>query len=155
MYHIAQINIGRIKAPLDDPLMAGFVNWLAIVNAMADDSPGFVWRLQSAEGDATALRPYGDDRILVNMSVWESIEALSAFVYDGLHSQVMRQRRQWFERFEGAYTALWWVPNGHIPSIEEAKERLDHLQAHGPTPYAFTFKQQFPAGVTEPSVAAS
>jgi hypothetical protein len=145
MHHLAQINIGRLKAPLDDPSIAGFVAWLDIVNAVADASKGFVWRLQTAEGDATSLRPYADDRILVNMSVWESLDDLSGFVFDGLHRQVLRQRRQWFERFEGIYAALWWVPVGHIPTVEEAKERIEHLEAHGATPHAFTFKEHFAA----------
>jgi hypothetical protein len=152
MYQLAQVNIGRIKAPLDDPAMAGFVAWLEIVNAIADSSPGFVWRLQTAEGDATSLRPFEDDRMLVNMSVWASLEELDSFVYNGLHRQVLQQRRQWFERFEGFYSALWWVPSGHIPSVEEAKERLEYLEAHGPSPYAFTFKEHFPAPAGEISL---
>ncbi len=153
-HHLAQINIGRMKAPLDAPSMAGFVTWLDIVNAIADGSSGFVWRLQTAEGDATSLRPYADDRILVNMSVWESLETLSTFVFDGLHRQVLRQRRQWFERFEGIYTALWWAPAGHVPSVEEAKERIEYLAANGPTPHAFTFKEHFPAPGPAISIAA-
>jgi hypothetical protein len=153
MHHLAQINIGRIKAPIDDPVMSGFVAWLDVVNAMADSSPGFIWRLQTAEGDATSLRPYEDDRILVNMSVWQSLDELSTFVFDGLHRQVMKQRRQWFERFSGIYTALWWVPAGHIPTVDEAKERIEYLEAHGPTAYAFTFKEHFPAPGSTASLA--
>ena len=145
LYHIAQVNIARMRAPLEDPIMAGFVARLAEINALADHSPGFVWRLQTEEGDATYLRPYNDDRILFNLSVWESIERLKAYVYRSAHGEVMRQRRQWFERFDGLYMALWWVKAGHIPTVAEAKQRLEHLQEHGETVHAFTFKRSFPA----------
>jgi heme-degrading monooxygenase HmoA len=145
VYHLAQVNIARMLAPLDDPLMAGFVAQLDTVNALADSSPGFIWRLQTAEGDATSLRPYDDDRILVNMSVWASLADLSAFIYAGDHRAVMQRRRQWFARFDGPYMALWWVAAGHIPSVEEARERLDHLRAYGETPCAFSFKRPFAA----------
>ena len=147
--HLAQINIGRIKAPLEDPVMFGFVSHLDELNAIADRSPGFVWRLQTYEGNATALRPYDDERILLNMSVWESIEQLRAYVYETVHADVLRQRREWFEKFERTYLALWWIPVGHIPSIEEAKARLDSLDANGPTPFAFTFRTTFPPEAAE------
>ncbi|MCK6623977.1 MAG: DUF3291 domain-containing protein [Anaerolineae bacterium] len=143
-YHLAQVNIGRILAPLDGPLMAGFVARLDEINALADGTPGFVWRLQTEEGNATDLRPYDDDRILVNMSVWESLEDLKAYVYKSAHAEVMRQRRQWFEKFEGMYMTLWWVKAGHIPTVAEAKRRLEYLSEHGPSAHAFTFKQPFP-----------
>ena len=143
-YHIAQINIGRVRAPLDDPQMAGFVNRLDEINAIADKSPGFVWRLQTPEGNATYLRPYDDDRILVNMSVWETVEAFKNFVYRSVHAEVLRQRQEWFEKFSGAYLALWWVPVGHTPGMDEAKKRLAHLDAHGPTQFAFTLKTIYP-----------
>ena len=144
-HHIAQVNIGRIKASLDDPLMAGFVARLDEINALADKSAGFVWRLQSAEGNATDLRPYDDDRILVNMSVWETIEQLQQYVYRTTHAELLRERQSWFEKFSGVYTALWWVPAGHLPDVEEAKLRLVHLETYGPTPFAFTFRNTFPA----------
>jgi len=143
-FHIAQINIARMKAQLDDPLMAGFVARLDEINALADRSAGFVWRLQAPEGNATYLRPYDDDRILVNMSIWETVEALKQFVYHSVHSELLRHRQQWFEKFGEMYLALWWVPAGHVPGIDEAKKRLAHLQAHGPTQFAFTFKAVFP-----------
>ena len=142
-FQLAQINIGLIHASLDDPRMRGFVERLADINALADRAPGFVWRLQTPAGDATYLRPYDDDRIIVNMSVWESVETLKDFVYRSAHAEVMKLRRDWFERFESAYLALWWVPAGHRPGIDEAKKRLAHLEAHGPTQYAFTFKTIF------------
>ena len=145
MYQLAQVNIARMLAPLSDPLMAGFVAQLDAINALADGSPGFLWRLQTEEGNATTLRPFEDDLILVNLSLWASLSDLLTFVYKSRHRSVLQQRQQWFERFEGPYLALWWVPSGHIPSVEEAKERLAYLHAHGETPYAFTFKKPFPA----------
>ncbi|HXT86113.1 MAG TPA: DUF3291 domain-containing protein [Verrucomicrobiae bacterium] len=142
-YHLAQINIAHMKAPLEDPVMAGFVARLDEINALADHSLGFVWRLQAAEGNAAYLRPYDDDRIIVNMSVWESIDSLKEYVYRTTHAEVLRQRREWFEKFSGSYVALWWVPVGHIPGIDEAKKRLAHLDVHGPTEFAFTFNKTF------------
>lgn len=139
-FQLAQINIATMKMPLDSPQMAGFVSRLAEINALADQSPGFVWRLQTDEGDATYLRPFEDDRILVNMSVWESVEALKNYTYRTAHAELLRDRRNWFEAFSGTYLALWWVPAGHRPGIDEAKERLLHLGEHGPSPFAFTFK---------------
>ena len=140
MQHVAQVNIGRMKAPLESPVMAGFVGRLEEINALADGSPGFVWRLQTPEGNATYLRPYDDDRIIFNMSVWETIDALKTYVYRTAHAELLRDRRSWFEQFAGAYTAMWRIPAGHIPTVEEAKERLAHLEVNGPTEYAFTFK---------------
>jgi hypothetical protein len=141
--HLAQVNIARMKVPLSEPSMAGFVGRLDEINALADRTPGFVWRLQTAAGKATDLRPYEDDLIIVNLSVWESIEDLQAFVYRTAHIEVLGKRYEWFEKFEAAYVALWWVPAGHIPSVDEAKERLAHLAEHGPTPFAFTFHVRF------------
>jgi len=143
-FHIAQVNIGRIKAPLDDPQMAGFVARLDEINALADNSPGFVWRLQTSGGNATYFRPYDDERILVNMSVWDTIEALRHYVYRTAHAELLRQRQEWFEKFSGAYGALRWVPRGHIPGIDEAKKRLAYLDEDGPTQFAFTFHTVFP-----------
>jgi Domain of unknown function (DUF3291) len=144
MYHLAQLNVARMLAPLTDPLMAGFVARLDEINALADGRPGFVWRLQTEEGDATSLRPFEDDLILVNLSLWASLQDLSSFVYASDHRQVMKQRRQWFRRFDGPYMALWWVRQGYIPTVEEAREHLEHLRTHGETPRAFTFKKPFP-----------
>jgi len=147
MYHLAQVNIARMIAPLTDPLMAGFVAQLAPVNAIADASPGFIWRLQTPAGDATSLRPYTDPLILFNMSVWTSLNTSSSYVYatESLHREVMKQRRRWFQRFDGPYSALWRVPQDHIPDVEEAKDRLEYLRLHGESPYAFTHKKPFPA----------
>jgi heme-degrading monooxygenase HmoA len=137
---LAQINIARALAPLDSPQLAEFVGQLDAINALADGSPGFVWRLQTEAGNAAYLRPYDDDRVLVNMSVWRSLDELRAFVYKSAHTGVMRRREEWFSRFGATYQALWWVPPGHRPSVDEAKARLAHLEAHGPTALAFTFK---------------
>ena len=106
-YHIAQVNVARMKAPLDDPSMAGFVARLDEINALADRCPGFFWRLQTSEGNATYLRPYDDDRILFNMSVWETLDALREYVYRTAHAELLRQRHNWFDKFAGANVALW------------------------------------------------
>ena len=143
-YHLAQLNIGVIKAPLDSAVMADFVGNLDRINALAEATPGFVWRLQTDDGNATAFRPYDDDVTLVNMSVWEDAESLSRFVFKSAHVEIMRRRREWFERMAEAYLVLWWVPEGHRPTIEEAKARLAQLRAHGPTADAFTFRTAFP-----------
>lgn len=137
--HLAQVNIARARAPLEDPQMAGFVARLDEINALADGSPGFVWRLKTEEGDATSLRPYDDERILFNLSVWKTPEDLQQFVYRSAHAEVMRQRKSWFERFKDPYMALWWIAPGHIPTIAEAKERLAYLQLNGESEFAFTF----------------
>jgi hypothetical protein len=142
-YHIAQVNIGRVRAPIEDAVMKGFVERLDEINALADQSPGFVWRLQTNEGNATYFRPYDDDRILINMSVWETIEALRHYVYKTAHAELLKQRHEWFETFAGVYMGLWWVPAGHRPGVDEAKKRIAHLDKHGPSQFAFTFKTIF------------
>jgi hypothetical protein len=148
--HIAQLNIGRLVADREDAQVAEFMAALDPVNAIAEASPGFVWRLQTDEGNATSIRPFDDDRILVNMSVWESIEAVQAFAYASRHVEYLRRRREWFERMGAPTMVLWWVTEGHIPTTEEAKARLEHLERHGPTPTAFTFKQAFPPDAEQP-----
>jgi len=144
-FHLAQMNIALPREPLDAPLLRAFVEQLDPVNAVADASPGFVWRLQDEGGNATAIRAFEDDRLIVNMSVWESLEALRAFVYSNrAHLDVMRRRREWFEKMAELFVVLWWVPAGHIPAVAEAEERLTLLRAAGPSPDAFTFRAQFP-----------
>jgi hypothetical protein len=143
-YHLAQINIGRMLAHIDDPIMAEFVAQLPPINALAEQSPGFVWRLQSDSGDATSIKVYDDDMIIINLTVWESVDALREFTYKSAHSGVLRDRKRWFEKFDGPYYALWWVPAGHLPNPEEGKERLEYLREHGETDYAFSFKNVFP-----------
>jgi len=144
-WQLAQVNIGRVRGQMTDPIMADFVAQLPAINALADDSPGFVWRLQTEDGDATAFRPYDDPTILINMSVWTDLASLRDYVYRSAHAPVLRRRREWFERFEGVYVVLWWVAAGQRPTLPEAVERLAHLEAHGPTPYAFSFRQAFDA----------
>lgn len=145
-FHLAEVNIARMKGQLDDPVMAGFVARLDEINALAETSPGFVWRLKNESGQPSAayLRPYDDDRILFNLSVWQSVEQLNDYVYRTAHSEVFRQRADWFHRFEGAQLAMWWVPPGHIPSVDEAKKRLAYLEEHGPSQFAFTFRTVHP-----------
>ena len=153
-HHIAQLNVGRLLEPLDSRRLAGFVAALDPINALADSSPGFVWRLQDEAGDATSFRPFDDEMILVNMSVWESLDALAAFVYRGAHTDVLRRRREWFEHLKEAYTALWWVPAGELPTVAEARIRLEHLRRRGPSDFAFGFKRPFPppGGKAAPTV---
>jgi heme-degrading monooxygenase HmoA len=142
-YQLAQVNVGRARGEMTDPVMAEFAARLPEINALADQSPGFVWRLQTEDGDATALRPYEDSRVLINLSVWEDLAALRVYVFRSAHAAVMRRRREWFERFDRVYVALWWVPAGHRPSVGEAVARLAHLEQHGPTPFAFSFAEAF------------
>ncbi len=152
LFHLAQVNIGRLRAPVDDPVMVGFKNQLEPINALADSSPGFVWRLQTENGDATAIKPYPDDALMaINMSVWESLETLQLFVYKSAHLGPLRDRKRWFEPLEGPILVLWWIPVGHVPSVAEALARLDHLKQRGPTAYAFTFREPFPPPQGDPA----
>ena len=123
--------------------MDGFMSRLDEINAIADGTPGFVWRLQTEEGNATSIHAFDDPMLLVNMSVWESVEALHEFTYRSDHRELLRSRADWFERHEGPFQVLWWVPAGHIPSLEEAKTKLELLTESGPGPAAFTFKDRF------------
>jgi hypothetical protein len=148
-WHVAQVNIAIPHEPIDSPALAEFVANLEPVNALADAAAGFVWRLQDESGDATAIRPFDDERLMINMSVWESVDALWSFVYDGRHLEVMRRRREWFAQLAASHMAMWWIPAGEIPSTEDAERRIEHLRAHGPTPYAFTFKRRYPPPDTE------
>lgn len=149
-YEIAQLNMGIIKGPMDSAVMAEFAANLARINALAERSDGFVWRLQTEAGNATAIRPFENENLLLNMSVWRDIESLRRYVYNSAHVEVMRRRRQWFERMAEAFLVLWWVPAGHRPEIPEAVARLEVLRAKGPTAEAFTFRQAFssPAAVS-------
>jgi hypothetical protein len=142
-YYLAQINIALMKAPLEDPIMAEFANALDKVNEIADRSPGFVWRLKSSSGNATDIRAYGDPKMLVNLSVWQTVEQLKDYVYQSLHGGFFVRRRQWFERYQGANFAMWWIPVGELPSVEEAKVRLEYLELHGDSPVSFTFSRPY------------
>jgi len=143
--HLAQYNLARLLAPLDDPLLADFVAELHRINSLGDRTPGFVWRHQTEDGTSTSVRVRGDPLILVNFTVWESAEALFDFTYRSDHANVYRRRREWFEAPTEAHLVLWWISAGHIPTIAEGDDRLDHLRANGATPHAFTFKQRFDA----------
>lgn len=143
-YQLAQLNIANLLAPLDSPQLVDFVDNLDRINALAEASPGFCWRLQTEDGDATALRPFGDE-LLVNISVWQDLDSLRNFVFKTAHSDILKRRREWFDRMSTAYTVLWWVKQGHQPSVEEAKIKLDLLREIGPSPQAFSFKQAFDA----------
>ncbi|MFC8370021.1 MULTISPECIES: DUF3291 domain-containing protein [unclassified Streptomyces] len=149
-YELAQVNIARLKAPLDSPQLKDFVDGLDPVNADADAADGFVWRLQSDGGDATDIAVFGDSWLIVNMSVWRDTDALTAFMYQGRHREMLARRREWFERVEEAMVTMWWVPKGHRPTVAEAESRLLHLRTNGPTPYAFTLRTSFPPGGAEP-----
>ncbi len=153
-WHLAQVNVSTLLEAIDSPRLEGFVAALDPVNATADTAPGFVWRLMTTEGNATAIRAFDDPMIIVNLTVWESVEALEAFAYgDPGHRAVMRGRREWFEPHEEASFALWWIPAGEVPTVAEAADRLEHLRRSGPTPTAFTFRERFPA--PSASVASS
>jgi hypothetical protein len=153
-YHLAQVNVGRLLAPVDDPRIDDFRNALDHINALAEAQPGFVWRLTGEGNDATDIRPDEDDPLLaINVSVWASVEELAAFAYRTEHRNYVRRRLQWFEPATQPIFALWWVPAGHTPGLAECLECLAHLRAHGPTQHAFTFKQRFEAPIAVEAAA--
>jgi len=136
--HLAQLNIGRLRYETSDSRMADFVDNLARVNTIADRTEGFVWRLQDASGNATDYRPYPDDpRMAINMSVWATVEAFETYVWQTVHKRFYGRRHEWFEKLDGPYFVMWWVPVGHTPTVREAIERLEHLRRHGPSDHAF------------------
>ncbi|HEV3249939.1 MAG TPA: DUF3291 domain-containing protein [Puia sp.] len=139
--YLAQVNISRMLAPIDSPLMEGFVSNLDRINALAEASEGFIWRLRDETNNATSIRVFDDDFLIVNMSVWKNMEALYQFVYRSNHLEMIRQRREWFEKMPEMHLALWFVPAGHLPTVAEATERLTYLRNNGETPFAFTFKK--------------
>ena len=140
-FQLAQLNIARMLYPFDSPSMAGFVENLDRINGLADQSPGFVWRLVD-EDEPAADHPF-DDQTLVNLSVWEDLHSLRDFVYGSDHVEIMRGRKAWFQKIAGAHQVLWWVPAGHRPTENEAHERLRYLQENGPSPRAFNFRIAF------------
>ena len=150
-WQLAQANVARMRAPLADARMEGFRSQLERINALADASPGFVWRLQTEAGDATAVRAFADPLILFNMSVWESLEELHRYVYVSGHVRLLRARRSWFEPLAGPSLALWWVPAGHLPGLDEAREKLAWLGERGASADAFSFRAPFPAPGAPPS----
>jgi len=144
-FHLAQINIAQAKYPLEAEQMSGFTKRLDEINAIADQSEGFVWRLQTEEGDATSLRIFPDLNLIVNLSVWENIQSLQKFIYQSTHLELMREKANWFNKLKKNHLALWWIPCGSIPTLDEAKDRLVLLDQHGPTTMAFTVANNFPA----------
>jgi hypothetical protein len=146
-YHIAQLNISRLSAPLDSPQMKEFVDFLEPVNKFAEESPGFIWRMKGDNGEASSLMasPFSDPMIVTNLTVWADIPSLQAFVYQSVHRYFLQSRRQWFDRVEGGQVVMWWVPRGEIPTLEDAKVRLERLDRDGPTPSGFTFHKAFAA----------
>lgn len=155
LYHLCHLNIGPAKGPLHDPVMHGFVSRLDEFNNLAYQSPGFVWHLQIDINDPVQLAMYGEPGMLFNLSVWESVEALYDYVYKSRHADMMKSRHEWFGKMDTPNYVLWWVPAGVIPTLEEAKARLCHLGANGPSPYAFTFKQRFPMPVADTEKASA
>ena len=151
LWHLAQINVGRLVAPPTDPAVAEFVNALDRINALADESPGFVWRMQSDSGNAFDIAISDDPQLAANMSVWEDADALFAYVYRSAHTPFMAQRKSWFERFEGAYQALWWIPAETIPTLDDGLARLWRLDRFGSSQHGFTFKSRYPAPGSEGS----
>lgn len=143
-HHIAQLNVARALAPLDDPVMADFMAQLDEINELGERSPGFIWRLRGDDGNATGYSPLPDARIIVNFTMWRSIDELWAYTYRSDHKRVFARRFDWFERWPGPSVVLWWQPAGTIPTLDEAMRRLQLLADHGPSPEAFTFKQRFP-----------
>src|ERR1700682_3598181 len=144
--HLAQLNVARLRAPMDDPIIDDFRMNLARINSLAEVSPGDVWRLQDESGHATGSKPFGDELEIINLTVWESIDALADFTYRSGHVELLRRRREFFEAPAQPILCLWWIPESTIPTVEEAIARLEHLRAHGPTPTAFTFRQRFERG---------
>jgi hypothetical protein len=143
-FQLAQINIAKAVAEMDADVMQGFVSRLEEINSLADQAPGFVWRLQSGDGDATSINVFDDELMLINISVWDSLDALKAFVYRTVHVELIQDREAWFNKMGKAHQALWWIPVGHIPTEEEGKEKLAQIREHGPTRDAFTFGRSFP-----------
>jgi hypothetical protein len=142
-FHLAQVNISKLLAPIDSPLLADFVSQLDEINALAEQSKGFVWRLKGENENATALRVFEDNMIIINMSVWKTIDDLREFAFKSAHTLVMKERNKWFEKPKEAALALWWIPENHIPTPQEAKERLASINNNGSTSFAFTFKDVF------------
>ncbi|MEO1198234.1 MAG: DUF3291 domain-containing protein [Pseudomonadota bacterium] len=137
MQHLAELNIARIRYPLDDPRMADFVDNLDRINTLAERMPGFVWRLKDDGGDATTFRSFDDPDIIPNLSVWASVAAFETFAWRTVHRKFYTRRNEWFSKLDGPHFVMWWIEAGHVPDLEEAKARLEHLRVHGPTDQAF------------------
>jgi len=144
-YQIAEINIAKMNGVnINDPIMKEFVDNLDKVNAVAENSEGFVWRLKDESNNSTNLNPYNDEQVIINISVWENIETLENFIYKTFHTDFLKRRKEWFKTFGKAYTAMWWMPKGQFPTIQEAVDKLDYLQKNGSSNIVFDFKNKFP-----------
>ena len=144
-FQLAQINVARMKGTsINDPVMQEFVDNLDTMNTLAEQSEGFIWRLKDESDHATYFNPYNDEQIIVNISVWTSTEALAHFVYKTSHTDFLKRRKEWFHKFGKAYVAMWWIPAGQYPTIEDAVRKLDHLQKYGPSPEVFDFRNKYP-----------
>lgn len=144
-FQLAQCNIARARGPLDSPVMAEFVDALDEINRLAEASPGFVWRYQTAAGNAIDYQPFEDPLVIFNMSVWDSVESLKAYVFKSMHGKFFARRQAWFEPMQTPHMALWWIPAGTLPTTDDAKAALKRLETEGESPAAFTFRQAFPA----------
>lgn len=142
-FHVAQVNIAKMLAPIESPVMAGFVANLDIINALAEKSEGFAWRLKEENNNATAVKIFDDDFLIINMSVWENTESLFQFTYQSNHAGIFKRRKEWFSKLAEMHMALWYIPKGHLPTVAEAIERLTYLRSHGETPFSFSFKKRF------------
>jgi hypothetical protein len=142
-FYLAQVNIAKMLAPIDSPVMAGFVANLDRINALAEDSEGFIWRLKDESNNATAIKIFDDDFLIINMSVWKNCEALFQFVYQSNHIEILKRRKEWFEKIPEMHMALWYIPAGHLPTVAEAVERLNYLRNYGETSFSFSFKKRF------------
>ncbi len=144
-YQLAQVNIGRMRGKnIEDPIMAEFVENLDHINALAETSDGFVWRLKDESNNATHFSPYDDPRVIINLSVWRDLKSFEKFVYHSSHLEFLKRRAEWFEKFEKPHLALWWIPSGHLPTIADAVHKLDYLHAQGPSAEVFNFSLKFP-----------
>lgn len=141
--HLAQLNIAKAKYALDAPEIKEFIDNLDPINQLAESSDGFIWRLKDESGDATNIQAFDDPNIIVNMSVWDSVDALKNFMFRTHHRDFLRRKKEWFHNIPEDSYVLWWVPVGHIPSIDEAIEKLEYLRKNGDTPQAFSFKSNF------------
>jgi hypothetical protein len=154
-YHLAQVNVALARAEMDSEIMSGFVSRLDEINHLAENSKGFVWRLIGDGSDAISIRAFDDPLLLVNMSVWEDLASLKIYAYKSAHVELIRDRDAWFKKMPEAHQALWWVPSGYVPTLHEAKSKLEHIRKHGPSPTAFTFAKPFPQPVGHDESAQS
>ena len=148
-YNLAQVNIGRIVGPMDSPVMAEFKANLDPINKLAEESPGFVWRLKDETNNATSIKVFDDELMIVNLSIWKDAASLFEFVYKSGHVDYFKRRKEWFERMTELYLAMWFVPEGEFPTAQQAIHRLDYLRRNGESPYAFTFRSKYTAADAE------